>query len=785
MNEIAYIGEHILPGLIGRILIYLSLFSGLGGLFYYIKLAKNNRNSLARTLGRLFYSLQTAAIVGIGLILFYLIFNHFFEYAYVFKHSSRLMPDKFIVSSFWAGQEGSFLLWAIFIGLFGIGAMLTARRLEGGVMSVVIVAQIILVTMLLGVQFAGIPIGSDPFILLRNVGENMENTFFHNPNYMQFIMDGNGLNPLLENPWMVIHPPMLFMGYASAIFPYAYAMASLMEGDKRYWLKPSLPWLLLAIGLLGTGLIMGGAWAYQSLTFGGFWAWDPVENASLTPWLVMVAALHYMLLTYKRDKYYYGTYIFIALSFIMVIYASYLTRSGVLGETSVHAFGDDGRSFQLLTFLLIFTVFPVYLLIKRRKKLKVNDLPNFFSREFLMLYGAIVILLSAFQVIATTSLPVINKLMGTKMAAPTDVVNFYNTWQMPFALLIALLLGIAQYVAYGRNDLKAFLRNIIYPAIIALVAAIAGFFIDRNMHIMHAVFLFSIVFVILSSIAYVLRFTAGKSNTSAGVTHLGFGIFLLGVLLTFANVETLSREGPAGENSILVQNEPKAIGDYYVNYSGQRIERDEVFHQVDFLEKGDDGEFYKKFTLEPTIKYNSMMGNVHNPDTRNMLRGDIYMFITFAEEPSKVMADGYAQSGTADFKTGDTLDVNGLMVALDSLYITAYDSVLNNLTISALLGWRENDSVKSDVLTYTLENNFVEGSFVDLNRGNARLKFENISQKPGTIQVGLYEKQTNYIVVRILYFPYIVILWTGSIIMFLGITIGVFKRSRKARIAAE
>ncbi|GAB1403773.1 hypothetical protein MASR1M74_09510 [Lentimicrobium sp.] len=276
-------------------------------MFYYIKLAKNNRNSLARTLGRLFYSLQTAAIVGIGLILFYLIFNHFFEYAYVFKHSSRLMPDKFIVSSFWAGQEGSFLLWAIFIGLFGIGAMLTARRLEGGVMSVVIVAQIILVTMLLGVQFAGIPIGSDPFILLRNVGENMENTFFHNPNYMQFIMDGNGLNPLLENPWMVIHPPMLFMGYASAIFPYAYAMASLMEGDKRYWLKPSLPWLLLAIGLLGTGLIMGGAWAYQSLTFGGFWAWDPVENASLTPWLVMVAALHYMLLTYKRDKYYYGT----------------------------------------------------------------------------------------------------------------------------------------------------------------------------------------------------------------------------------------------------------------------------------------------------------------------------------------------------------------------------------------------------------------------------------------------------------------------------------------------
>lgn len=139
---------------------------------------------------------------------------------------------------------------------------------------------------------------------------------------------------------------MLFMGYATAIFPYAFAFASLVQGDKRYWLKPVLPWMLLTIGLLGTGLLLGGAWAYQSLTFGGFWAWDPVENASLVPWMVLVAALHYMLLSYKRDKYYYGTYIFTFLGFIMVVYASYLTRSGVLGETSVHAFGDDGRSFN-------------------------------------------------------------------------------------------------------------------------------------------------------------------------------------------------------------------------------------------------------------------------------------------------------------------------------------------------------------------------------------------------------------------------------------------------------
>jgi hypothetical protein len=150
------------------------------------------------------------------------------------------------------------------------------------------------------------------------------------------------------------------------------------------------------------------------------------------------------------------------------------------------------------------------------------------------------------------------------------------------------------------------------------------------------------------------------------------------------------------------------------------------------------------------------------------------------------MVDGFSQSGTADFSLGDTIEVSGSIVSLDSLYITAYDSVANNLTIGALISWNNgNDSVKTGIMTYTLENNFVEGSFVELNDGKARLKFENISQKPGTIQVGLYEKQTNYIVVRILYFPYIILLWTGSIIMFIGITIGVFKRSRKARIAAE
>ena len=791
MDKITYIGEHLIPAFIGRGLIYLSLVAGIASLFFYIRILKDHEktDTFNRNMGRFFYSLQTFAIVGVSVTLFYLILNHYFEFAYIFKHSSALMPGKYIVSSFWAGQEGSFLLWALFISTYGIGAMLTARKLEGGVMTVVVIANIILMTMVLGFHFLGITIGSDPFILLREVPENMQMEFFRNPDYVSMIRDGNGLNPLLENPWMVIHPPLLFMGYATAIFPYAFAVASLIQGDKRYWLKPVLPWISLTIGLLGTGLLMGGAWAYQSLTFGGFWAWDPVENASLIPWLVMVAALHYMLLSYKRDKYYYGTYVFTMLSFVMVVYASYLTRSGVLGETSVHAFGDDGRSFQLIFFALLSAIVPVVLLIKNRKSIKVNDLPDIFSREFLMMYGAIVILLAAFQIISTTSLPVFNKIFGTSMAPPSDVVNFYNTWQTPFAIMIAILLGIGQYVSYGKNDTRAFLKNILYPFILAIIIAVSGFMYDTGMSVVNGVFLFSIVFAILTSIAYLFRFTGGRSNTGAGLTHAGFGIFLLGALIAFSNTEVLSKEGVpgmqgGGDNMMLFKGEVKPLGNYHVSYAGSKAERDDIFHQVDFLEMDEDGALYHKFSLFPHIKYNSMMGNVHNPDTRNTLRGDVFMYVTFAEDPAKRMPDGFSFAGSSEITMGDTIIAGEKQLIFDTLYVTGMGDDAAILTITAML--RPADSLEPQVeypLTYSVSGNTAERGYVNLD--DVRLRFEGVSATARTIEIGLFEKQREFIVVKIMYFPWISILWVGGILMFIGVTVVVWRRAVKAKLAAH
>lgn len=788
MTEITYIGENLLAGNLGRIFIYLAILAGLLSLYYYIRVIKApESNKLKyRNYGRVFYYIQTFAVVMISALLLYLILGHHFEYAYIFKHSSKLMPAKYIISSFWAGQEGSFLLWAFLIALFGIGALHTAKRLEGGVMAVVSASIVFLMTMILGVNFLGMKLGSNPFDLLRMVEANANESFFKDPNYLRFIMDGNGLNPLLENPWMVIHPPMLFMGYAAALFPFAYAFASLIENDRRYWIKLTIPWVLLSLGLLGIGLILGGAWAYQSLTFGGFWAWDPVENASLVPWLVLVASLHYMLLSYKRDKYYWGTYIFTFAAFLSVVYASYLTRSGVLGETSVHAFGDNGLTVQLVAFMLVFTIAPAWLLIKRRNSLPSADLPNLLNREFMMMYGSVIVLLSAFQIISTTSLPVFNKLFGANAALASDVTGFYNNWQTPFAVLVAVLIGAAHYLNYDNNDTRSFWKRILYPALIALVVTIAGVVIDGQMVVVHIVFLFSIIFALVSSFAYLFKFISKHRNLAAGLTHLGFSIFLLGVLITFSNTVTLTSDTAAtrGNNVMLFKGQVKQVGGQLLRYTDSRFERDEIFYQVDFLEQDNTENPKVKYSVFPSVKYNDRMGNVHNPDTRNLLRGDVFMYLTFAEDRNKKAAEGYAVTETYDVALHDTLFAEGKPVILDSIQIEMLDATGTNFRITALMNTTDttNKSVVQP-MTFTLMGNEVESGIISVPGTESRLRFDGVAETAQSIKVSLLEKEPEFIVLKVMFFPWIFILWAGCIIMFSGLTVAVYKRAARAREA--
>jgi cytochrome c-type biogenesis protein CcmF len=285
-------------------------------------------------------------------------------------------------------------------------------------MTVVSFAQVLLATMILGVTVFGLKVGSNPFILSRNSGLLDNAPIFHNmdgtlrSDYLSSFTDGNDLNPLLQNYWMVIHPPVLFLGFASTIIHFSFAIAGLWTRRFTEWTKAALPWSLFSAGILGLGIMMGAAWAYESLNFGGYWAWDPVENASLVPWLVLVAGIHTLVIYRHTGNALRTTYLFYILCFVLVLYSTYLTRSGDLQDTSVHAFTGEGITvWHLRTLLFIFMLPAIVLFISRYKQIPyVAKEEETSSREFWMFVGSLILFLSALLIIGMTSIPVFNKI---------------------------------------------------------------------------------------------------------------------------------------------------------------------------------------------------------------------------------------------------------------------------------------------------------------------------------------------------------------------------------------
>src|SRR6185436_1635500 len=230
--------------------------------------------------------------------------------------------------------------------ILGLVLMYTQRAWEAPVMTLFALVQTFLASMILGVVIPGLSLklGGSPFILLRDA---MADPIFKiQPDFIP--KDGNGLNALLQNYWMVIHPPTLFLGFALTLVPFSFCMAGLWQKKYVEWVKPALPWTLFGAAVLGLGILMGGYWAYETLSFGGYWNWDPVENAVYVPWLIQIASLHTMI-TYKNSRTALKFSIILVISvFILIVYSTFLTRSGILGDASVHSFTDLGLSGQLL-----------------------------------------------------------------------------------------------------------------------------------------------------------------------------------------------------------------------------------------------------------------------------------------------------------------------------------------------------------------------------------------------------------------------------------------------------
>lgn len=811
--ETAFKGEHLLPGQLGQFFVILAFGSALLSTisYYFATTNKNQQDKSWFLMGRYSFYVNTLAVVSIAVCLFYIIFNHLFEYHYAWAHSSRTLPVYYVISCFWEGQEGSFWLFAFWQAVLGNILIWKAKSWEKPVMTIVALSQTLLATMLLGVEIFGTRVGSSPFILLR---EAIQGPIFSRPDYMTFIKDGNGLNPLLQNYWMVIHPPTLFLGFASMVVPFAYAIAGLWQRRYKDWVQAAMPYSLFATMILGTGIIMGSFWAYESLNFGGFWAWDPVENASMIPWVTLIAAVH-VLIVYKNTGHSYFTATFLVLiSFVLVLYASFLSRSGILGETSVHSFTDAGLKWHLLIDVLLFLGLSAGLVIARWKDLPISKKDEeTYSREFWLFVGSIFLALSCFHLVLVTSIPVWNWIFGTKLAPPAEPVKHYNVIQASFAVVITLLTGFTQFLKYKNTDVtRFFITTVVY---LAFSAALGGLIVYTTgvykLHFVFSLVMIGAIYSIMANAKVLADAFKGKFKLAgSAVAHIGFGLILVGALIA-AGTSTVVSQNNSGigfgdefakasnpkENIMLYKNQPIKMGDYTVTYTGDSIVAPNHYFKVNYKKYDAAGKVTEDFTLKPNSQANQKMGLVSSPDTKHYLFHDLYTHVTMAPIKDDLNPDNDNHTEEEDNKnydapishmvsTGDTVRFReGYMVLRGLTKETKVQNIPlkgNDVAVGAVL------DVVSHGKTYRTEPIYMikDGNVFDFARkvddAGLKVRFSKILPQQDKVELMVFqqpESKKPYIVMRAINFPFINFFWSGTIIMVIGFLMAIFRRNNE------
>ncbi len=392
----------------------------------------------------IFYFLTAAS-----LMLIYAFVTDDFRIEYVVSYSERSLPLFYKITGLWAGQKGSLLFWGWLLSLF---TFIVIKRDEKGVNPfflpyVLFFLNLTVLFFLILINFV-----TPPFELITRVPS-----------------DGNGLNPLLQNPGMVFHPPTLYLGYVGFTVPFAFAMAALvMEDLGDWWIKKTRAWTLFSWIFLTLGIVFGGWWAYKELGWGGVWGWDPVENSSLMPWLTATAFLHSVMIQERRGMLKIWNLSLIILTFGLSIFGTFVTRSGII--SSVHAFGQSPVGFVFLGFLMVIVVSGAYLIWTRYEKLKEKNprIEAFLSRESSFLYNNIILFGISFATFWGTIFPLISEAVkGVKISVGPP---FFNTVNSPLFLLLLALMAVCPLLGWRRTSLRGMLRNFILPSALMAVS---------------------------------------------------------------------------------------------------------------------------------------------------------------------------------------------------------------------------------------------------------------------------------------------------------------------------
>ncbi len=617
------------PGFLGAFFVKIGFFSALAAsVLYYL----HHRDPAKQLVGmaRTSYSIAVVMLVGAAAILLSLVLTHRFDYTYVWSYSSTDLSLPLLISTFYAGQEGSFTLWALFTAFIGIFLLsYSARRdNEPEVMSVYsLIVSFLLLMLIVKNPFTYIW-DTFPNDLLRSgpIPAGMTNVVVLDQAkglWASIPLEGRGLNPLLQNYWMVIHPQILFIGFSAMAVPFASAVAALLKRDYHTWVKLATPWLVFGAMLLGTGIILGGYWAYETLGWGGFWGWDPVENSSLVPWLLCVATIHTMLIQRKSGTFIRTNFLLSILTFVAVLYSTFLTRSGVLGETSVHSFVEAG---QLVYWLLLggiglFTGLGIGLLIARMKDMKIELVqPDVFSREFSLFLGAFALAFVAFFVTIGTSSPIISAIVKGKASAVE--MDYYIRTNLPLGIVIAFLSGLGQLLWWKSSRSAPVLKSLAVPALLALVTTAVVLVMGFEEVLI-------LLFVFFSAFSLFANAKVGYAVYRGNPKFIGGSLAHIGIAVLFIGFVTSERYDEQRTLSLELGKPVEALG-YTLTYTGARpVEGKRWAFQVQVEGGG------PRRVVAPTMYYSDFTkGIMRHPDVLNLINKDFYVAPLSLEEPN-------------------------------------------------------------------------------------------------------------------------------------------------------
>lgn len=603
---------------------------------------------------RFLFYLQGGACLIMAAALCNAILTHRFDLEYVFSTSSTDLPILYLFASFWGGQEGTFLLWAVYGTLFGTVLISRGRDWEATLMMVWSAMQLALLGLLLvRSPFAPIDVGG-----FETVDKHAIQTFFGG-----IPPEGAGLNPLLQNPWMAIHPPILFLGFASMGLPFAYALAGLLRRDVDGWGPRAMPWTLCGFGILGLGLILGGYWAYETLGWGGYWAWDPVENSSLVPWLYAGALFHGLILQ-KQTK---GALrrlnlVLAALCFGSVTYGSYLNRSGVLSDFSVHSFVALSPTFNraLMTFALLPVLAFLWLYAARSRGLQRVPVGGESGSRKMLLHGVTLLLAASGTVVllgnswpllsaAASKLPVLQ----TWVPEPSSLQpEFYNRVHTPVAMVMGVLLSLAMLTGWDSCRRERVVSGLRGPVTIAFAAAAVGWVAMRLFFLNNAsqpdwmrpsarpyqfawlavIVLCTLAFAVNAQVMLQQLRRGERTMLGTHLAHTGFMLLIIGVVVSSVfETKTILP---------LPLNSPREFAGYELTYTGLepfRMRSGEQAAEVRVVARHG-----RQAELVSAVLRAGRDGVIRNPGIRKRLAHDLYL------EPGEIQAGQSADEVVLD-----------------------------------------------------------------------------------------------------------------------------------------